>query len=180
MLTSERNKLWNSLINQLQRELNCIDVDELQWLQQRISLVKKLQQDIHTLFLEAGGSEICRTCSGSCCGDGHNHMTLLNVAAALLARQLPQADFSKTCPFLTCEGCRLDVTLRPFNCITFVCEQVETRMSAAQVAEFYRLEKMLRTHYTDVDQRYTGSSMRGLLIGAQWLNGCPMLERRTP
>lgn len=179
MLTSDRNKHWDILVNQLQQELNCIGEDERQWLQQRIALIQTLQQDLHTLFLQVGGQNICRTCSDSCCGDGHNHMTLLNLTAALLTQQLPQADFSKTCPFLTCEGCSLDVALRPFNCITFICEQIEAHMSAAQAAEFYRLERMLRAHYTEADRRYAGASLRGLLIGAQRLNGRPLLGRST-
>ncbi len=179
MLISERDKHWKTLVSQLRRELNGIDEVERRWLQQRISLIQALQRDLHALFLQVGGSDICRICTGSCCGAGHNHMTLLNVAAALLAQQLPQADFSRTCPFLTHTGCSLDVTLRPFNCITFICEQIEIHMSAEQVAEFYRMEKVLRAHYTEMDRRYAGSSLRGLLIGAQRLNGNPMLGRRT-
>ncbi|MDY0212243.1 MAG: hypothetical protein RBR06_04505 [Desulfuromonadaceae bacterium] len=177
MLISERKKHWETLVNQLQCELSSIDESELQWLQQRISLIQVLQKNLHTLFLQAGGQDICHACSGSCCGDGHNHMTLLNVAAALLKQQLPQANFSNTCPFLTRTGCSLGVTLRPFNCITFICEQIEAHMNAEQVAEFYRLERTLRTHYTEVDRRYAGSNPRGLLIGVQRLNGSPMLMR---
>lgn len=180
MLISARHKHWETLINQLRRELNGIDEVERQWLQQRISLLQVLQRDIHTLFLHAGGSEICRTCAETCCGNGHNHMTLINVVAALLAQQLPPADFRETCPFLTHTGCRLEITLRPFNCITFICEQIEEHMSAEQLAAFYRLEKILRSHYTAVDQRYMGSSLRGLFIGTRRLNGSPMLTRNAP
>ncbi|MDD2557352.1 MAG: hypothetical protein RBR43_04320 [Desulfuromonadaceae bacterium] len=179
MLISERNKHWETLVNQLRRELSSIGEDEREWLQQRIALIQRLQQDLHTLFSQAGGHDICQACSGSCCGHGHNHMTLLNVAAALLAQQLPQADFNSTCPFLTHSGCSLDVSVRPFNCITFICEQIEAHMSTEQVAEFYRMEKILRAHYTEVDCRYVGSSPRGLLIGAQRLNGSPLLARNT-
>jgi hypothetical protein len=52
-------------------------------------------------------------------------------------------------------------------------------MNEIQVDEFYRLEKLLRAHYAEVDQRYTGSSPRGLFIGTSRLGTQQLLQRRS-
>jgi hypothetical protein len=179
MLSSDRHTRWDEILNQLRRELNSIADEELQWLKQRISLIESVQEQIHTLFLDADGSRACRTCSGSCCEHGHNHITLINVVAALLHNDVPEVDFSSTCPFLTPRGCSLGVNLRPFNCVTFICDHIEAHMNEIQVDEFYRLEKLLRAHYAEVDQRYTGSSPRGLFIGTSRLGTQKLLQRRS-
>lgn len=176
---NDRHTRWNKVLNQLRCELNSIAEEDLLWLQQRIALIESVQEQIHALFLKADGSETCRTCSGSCCEHGHNHITLINVVAALLQSRVPEPDFSATCPFLTARGCSMDVTLRPFNCVTFICDPIEAHMDNAQVAEFYRLEKLLRAHYAEVDQRYIGSSLRGLFIGTSRLGAQQLLQRRS-
>ncbi|MFN2258076.1 MAG: hypothetical protein ABR516_06325 [Desulfuromonadaceae bacterium] len=179
MLPTDLHTRWEEVLNQLRLELNSITEEELLWLQQRIALIQTLQEQIHALFLDADGSEICRTCSGSCCEHGHNHITLINVVAALLQHKIPEPDFAAPCPFLTSRGCLLTVSLRPFNCVTFICDAIEAHMDAAQVTEFYRLEKLLRAHYTEVDQRYVGSSLRGLFIGTHRLDAQRLLKRRS-
>lgn len=178
MLDTDRHTRWDEVLNQLQCELNSIAEEDLHWLQQRIALIQAVQEEIHRLFLDANGSATCRTCSGSCCEHGHNHITLINVVAALLQHNVPEPDFAAACPFLTPGGCSLKVALRPFNCVTFICAQIEAHMNAAQVTEFYRLEKLLRAHYTEVDQRYMGSSLRGLFIGTSRLGTQQLLQRR--
>ncbi|MFO7830646.1 MAG: hypothetical protein R6V18_01535 [Desulfuromonadaceae bacterium] len=179
MLHTNRHTRWVEVLNQLRCELNSITEEELHWLKQRIVLIESVQEQIHTLFLNADGSASCCSCSGSCCEHGHNHITLINVVAAILQHNVPEPDFAATCPFLTSRGCSLTVALRPFNCVTFICDTIEALMSAAQLEEFYRLEKLLRAHYTEVDQRYIGSSMRGLFIGSSRLGAQQLLQRRS-
>lgn len=177
MTGSERNTRWLHLVNQLRRELTCIDATELQWLQQKIELIRQLQLEIHALFLRADGEQHCTRCLGSCCERGHNHITLINVSAALLSDHLPAADFDRTCPFLTQKGCSLTVGLRPYNCVTFICSSIEEHMDGADLENLYQLDTQLRSHYLDVDQRYAGSSMRGFLIGSARLGDQNLLQR---
>lgn len=180
MLADNRNTRWNEVLNQLRRELHSLAQEDLLWLQQRSALIQAVQEQIHTLFLAANGKALCHACSGSCCEHGHNHITLINVVAALLQRNLPKPDFTTTCPFLTATGCSLTIAVRPFNCVTFICAAIEDNLPLAHVTEFYRLEKLLRTHYIAVDQRYFGSSLRGLFIGTSRLGAQRLLERRRP
>ena len=51
--------------------------------------------------------------------------------------------------------CLLPVAQRPFNCITFICEAVENRLSEEQTEEFYAIE----TYYDhDLSENWYGAT----------------------
>ncbi|PLY12260.1 MAG: hypothetical protein C0624_01130 [Desulfuromonas sp.] len=150
--------------------------DERQWQKQHIDQVVALKDQLHQLFVAAGGLEGCAECDGACCARGQHHMTLVEVLSALLRnRPLPSPDPAVTCPFLTLEGCSLEPGLRPFNCVTFNCEIVEEHLTAEQVARFYALERELRALYEVFEERYAGASLRGLVIRSRRLGGRRLL-----
>ncbi|NIQ93638.1 MAG: hypothetical protein GWN87_05100 [Desulfuromonadales bacterium] len=127
-------------------------------------------------FFAAGGSEECRRCHGQCCDCGRNHFTLVNLLGFLLQGQRPpEPDFEQPCPFLGESGCRLEVARRPYNCVTFICEQIEGRMSRSDRQAFYVDEAQLRLLHEQFDRRYALSSPRGLLIRAARLGDEPLL-----
>lgn len=105
-------------------------------------------------------------------------MTLANLLGYLEARQGPPgADFSATCPFLGPRGCRLEVGLRPYNCVSFICDTIEAALRPEQLERFYRLERLLRRHYQEFAARYSGAGLTGLLLQQQRLAGRPFLTR---
>jgi len=171
--------LWRQTLARVRRELSQLPGTEKRWLQENLAHIQALQRQIHSYFQAADGDRLCAACSGACCEKGRHHLTLVNLLGFLLADEAPpQPDFTSTCPFLGPTGCRLDIGRRPFNCITFNCELVENALSKKQQDEFYRLEQRLRTCYELFDQRYAGSSLRGLLIRAERLGGGSFLARR--
>ncbi|MBN2644587.1 MAG: hypothetical protein JXR59_03815 [Desulfuromonadaceae bacterium] len=177
MTSCNRAQEWEQLVLRLQRELTALDREERLWIQQNLHHIQTLQRQLHQLFCMAGGPEICARCAGSCCEHGHNHMTLVNLLAAQLEGCLPQADFSCSCPFLGDSGCALPAAVRPYNCVTFICEAIEAAMDTEQRLRFYRLDQQLRELYQLFDQRYAASSLRGLLIASRRLGNVPLLSR---
>ncbi len=162
---------WHQIVASIQQELCCLAEDERQWIEQHLANIHKLQAELHQLFIQADGIGQCRECKGGCCERGNNHMTLVNVLSGLLSNNLPAADFSQSCPFMDAQGCTLAVQTRPFNCVTFICDKIEDRMNAEQCQQFYALERQLRAQYQVFDQRYIGSSLRGLFIRSQSMAG---------
>ncbi|NOY14485.1 MAG: hypothetical protein GXP51_12750 [Deltaproteobacteria bacterium] len=73
--------------------------------------------------------------------------------------------------FLGDQGCLLPVIRRPYSCISFVCDIVESSLTAVQVSEFYALEQQLRRLYLEFAERYTGGGMSGLLLPEERLAG---------
>ncbi len=168
---------WQEIVTALQREISCLDGEQRRWIEQRLALVHALQRQLHQLFLAADGAAACARCGGACCELGHNHMTLVNLLGVLLSATVPEADFSRTCPFLGADGCRLAVEVRPFNCVTFICPELEEALTPAQQEQFYALERQLRDQYAVFDERYLGSGMVGLLIRSRRIGSAPLLAR---
>ncbi|BCR06489.1 hypothetical protein DESUT3_35580 [Desulfuromonas versatilis] len=170
--------LWQQSLARLRREVEALSPAEREWIAGRLTEIAQLQRQLHAFFEKAGGDELCRLCRGACCERGTHHLTLANLLDFLLAGEaVPDPDFSSTCPFLGPAGCRLEVGRRPFNCVTFICEQVEERLAPAERDTFYRLEKRLRALYLAFDKRYAGSSLRGFLIRAERLGERAFLDR---
>jgi hypothetical protein len=54
--------------------------------------------------------------------------------------------------------------LRPFNCVIFNCEQIEERLSSAELQRLQELEGSLRDRYGQLDTLLGNRFMHGLLI----------------
>ncbi|MBE0599667.1 MAG: hypothetical protein IH614_20695, partial [Desulfuromonadales bacterium] len=89
----------------------------------------------------------------------------------------PSPDFHRTCPFLAVGGCQLPLGRRPFNCVNFLCESIDARLTAAEKVALQGLESELRGLYAAFDRRYAGSSLRGLLNRAGRLGTRAFLDR---
>lgn len=173
-----RQQLWERSVAAVQEELRHLPAAELAWIDRQLALIEDLQQQLHALFLAAGGAEACRDCQGACCARGTYHLTLANLLGLLRkGLPLPEPDFSCTCPLLGPTGCQLEVARRPYNCVSFICDRLEERLSADRQQLFYRLEAQLRQTYLEFAERYRGGSLHGLLNIAERLT-VPFLQRR--
>lgn len=170
---------WSDLLERLRCELEILPEMEKGWLLRHIKQIEELQQQLHAFFDLAEGDDICRDCRGACCAKGLHHLTLGNLLTFLLRDEaLPTPDFSSTCPLLGPSGCLWPAERRPFNCVTFNCEAIEERLSAKQIQHFYTLENELRALYLTLDERYLGSSLRGIWIAASRIGTENFLKRR--
>lgn len=156
---------WPGLLQRLDQELAQLDAGEKGWLRERLDAIAVLQQALDALFQRAGGPRVCAACDGACCGCGRHHVTLANLLVYLLADQVPPApDFDRTCPYLGEAGCRLPVPCRPYNCITFFCEQLEDGMTPEDRAQLRQLDRQLRREYQSIAERHPLASLQGLWI----------------
>ena len=147
MMTAENyQQQWSAILTGLAGEVALLPRDERLWMTTRLARIGRLQRRLHRLFLAAGGPELCRLCQGGCCGCGRNHLTLVNLLSFLLADEAPPAfDFSRTCPYNSDSGCLLEPSRRPFNCVIFLCDEVETALSPSERQLFGALERRLKS-----------------------------------
>ena len=159
-MTSRNDKnLWTRITARVIDEWAALTADEKQWATEHIRNIISFQEQLHQLFLDVDGADICRSCNGDCCGHGKFHPTLANLLACLVTNHpVPEPDFSQGCPYLD-----------PYNCISFICELIEDRLDEETRYEFYRLEKQIRLHYELFAARYVGASLRGLLVRGELL-----------
>lgn len=168
---------WPELLRRINREIATLSKVELEWLKMRLAIIAETQLAFDELFSKAGGAESCAGCDGACCGCGRHHITLTNLLAYLLEGEEPPApDFSSTCPYLGDLGCRLPVTRRPYNCITFFCETLDDRLDSVDRERLRILDHQLRNEYQLVADRYPVASLRGLLIGLKRVGSGQLLR----
>lgn len=175
---SERARTWRQLVEQLGAEYAGLDEREEVWIRRRCARIAELQRQLDELFRKGDGEGQCRDCRGDCCALGHNHMTLANLLLLLdRGDKIPLLDFAATCPLLGSAGCVLAAEQRPYNCISFLCDRIEDRLTADEVERFYTLERELRGCYQAFAARYAGGGMSGMLLAARRLQGRPLLQR---
>ncbi|MDW7645002.1 MAG: hypothetical protein SCI25_08165 [Desulfuromonadales bacterium] len=171
---------WSRIVDTVRAEFLQLSSPERDWMEHRLRSIGLLQEQLQALFLQAGGDKCCADCLGACCDCGKNHLTLVNLLGLLQAgATIPRPDFTAPCPFLGLSGCLLPASFRPFNCVTFNCEQVENRMTPAEREEFYDIERRLRQLYTEFDARYAGAGLSGLFIRQERLAGQAFLARKS-
>ena len=170
--------LWRQTLAAVRHELTGLAPAERSWLAAHLQAMGALQERLQALFVAAGGPTLCRDCDGACCGCGRNHLTLGNLLAMLLAGDEPPApDWSAPCPWLGADGCRLGTPRRPFNCVSFICEAVEARLSSQERDSFCALERELRLGYEELARRYLGAGRQGLLLRAERIGAQGFLTR---
>ncbi|ABA89911.1 hypothetical protein Pcar_2675 [Syntrophotalea carbinolica DSM 2380] len=176
-MIQQRQQLWQRTVTAVAAELERLDSPRRAWITEAVTAIARDQQRMHALFLAADGPAACSRCNGACCACGTYHFTLVNLLAYLIEGTLPPLpEFSRPCPFLGPSGCRLPVARRPFNCVIFLCEEIWHNLSEPQQRQARLLEDALRRQYLAFDALFAGSSLRGLLIRAERLQGQALLD----
>lgn len=171
---------WLALLERIKRDVSVLAEADRTWLRERIAQIAVLQVELDELFRKAGGVDACADCDGSCCGCGRHHITLTNLLAYLLAGEEPPVpDLNCTCPYLGKQGCRLPVGRRPYNCITFFCETLETRLDPNECTQLRTLDRELRSEYQRIAKRYPAASLRGLWIAVEQVGPGQLLSQRV-
>lgn len=176
---ASRQLFWTDIIAAIQREWLGLDAAERTWIAAEISSLARKQQSLHRLVTAVDGETICRDCGGACCDHGCYHPTLVTILAHLVQNQpLPVPDFTRSCPYLDAGSCQFLPHLRPYNCLTFICERIDHLITPAQEQEMRDLEREIRQIYTRFDRRYLGSSLRGLMHKRSGAGPRGLLSRR--
>lgn len=178
-MEQQRTQLWQAITSRLPEEYAELSDEQRSWIEERLTRIEELQQQLDELFSAADGAAICRHCQGQCCRNGYNHLTLANLLNYYRYHHTsPPVDFSATCPYLGECGCVLPVASRPYNCITFICDSIEAALNEQQRERFYALDSELRSLYLEFARRYPSAAMTGVLIQEQRRPGQNLFEKQ--
>ncbi|MBW2511430.1 MAG: hypothetical protein JRE01_05295 [Deltaproteobacteria bacterium] len=170
---------WPTLLQKLRVELDALDGTDRQWLRDRLDSIAAIQLELDDLFRLVGGLQVCAECDGACCGCGRHHVTLTNLLGYLIAGEDPPSpDFTRTCPYLGKGGCVLPVARRPYNCITFFCEQLEENLSEEKRQQLCFMDQQLRREYQALAERYPAASLRGIWIALERIGDGEILSTK--
>ncbi|MDO9067644.1 MAG: hypothetical protein Q7W05_04215 [Deltaproteobacteria bacterium] len=117
--------------------------------QQLMDLIAEYRQGKEALteILTSLDSEaVCCDCGGKCCFNGKYRLNVFDVLALYSSGIQISADFEKKplCPYGTCQGCIMEPGLRPADCVLFVCDLLDERLSVAAKSSVISLEITIR------------------------------------
>lgn len=117
----------------------------------------------------AAADKVCADCQGLCCRFGKHHVTVVDLLVYLsVGRELFIPEFNHpVCPYHNGSGCLMEPSLRPFTCIIFLCEQLDSGLAVPVKAELMEIEAGLRELYGEFDQLLGNRFAHGLLITFQ-------------
>lgn len=126
--------------------------------------IKGLKLTLHTTAIQATKTIPCQICRGACCYTGIYHFTIVDLLAYLCDDQeLFSPNFEgNRCPYLGHQGCLMPPEYRPYNCITFHCDNFEENLGPTKSEEMYRVEKRLRQAYRELEDVFNTRFFCGL------------------
>ncbi|HEY6839183.1 MAG TPA: hypothetical protein VI389_10605 [Geobacteraceae bacterium] len=162
-------ELWERGVAVVSKEYAALAPDRRDALLATIRAIKAAKEELHRLADKVDCGGLCATCGGACCATGKYHFTVVDLLVLLACGEdlfSPRFEGGR-CPYLADSRCLMAPPFRPFNCITFICDMVESRLQPEDRELCLRHEKELRSGYAEVETLFAGRFMHGLLINSE-------------
>jgi hypothetical protein len=108
---------------------------------------RRTKEAIAAVVSDVDADSICCECMGQCCLNGKFRINVFD-ALARLTEQIPtSADFFRKplCPYGNESGCTMEPGLRPADCILFICDLIDEKLSPQTRLSLGAWEHCLRT-----------------------------------
>ncbi|HYS42507.1 MAG TPA: hypothetical protein VEM32_00870 [Geobacteraceae bacterium] len=160
---------WNLAVAAVTAEFAALPPARQAIVAELAGVVKREKEALHAAVDKVSAGEICTSCGGECCLTGKFHFTVVDLLVYLAeGRELFIPGFHQgRCPYLGAQGCLMAPPYRPFNCVTFNCEQVESLLEPAEKERCVLRERELRTLYGKFEELFANRFMGGLLMNCE-------------
>ncbi|HXE95926.1 MAG TPA: hypothetical protein VN642_05950 [Dongiaceae bacterium] len=107
---------------------------------------RKAKEALAAVIADVDATTICRDCCGQCCLNGKYRMNVFDALARIAANIPTTADFSQkpVCPYGTEAGCSMEPGYRPADCILFICDAIDQKLSVQDRLVLAAEEQALR------------------------------------
>lgn len=162
-------QLWSAAVARIKTDYQALPQDlrnKLAELGAEIMALKARHQAAVSL---AEPDRFCAECMGLCCRFGKHHFTAVDLLGYISSgHELFTPSFDNpVCPYHGGFGCLMEPSMRPFNCIIFICEELENRLDGQVREELVAIEVRLREIYGTIEQALGNRFANGLLITFQ-------------
>ena len=156
------DEVWRLGVGAVVEVFRLLTPDHLADLKADAEEMMVLKAAMQAVVEKVNGAAICAACKGACCAAGKYHFSAIDLVVYLLTgKELFEPRFaSGCCSYLGDGGCLMPPEYRPFNCVTFACEQIEAHLPAADKEFFYLSEGRLRTVYREMQAAFADRRMR--------------------
>ena len=156
---------WRIGVTAVRREFDLLSPERRSAATDIILRIMAVKKELAACFDGMNGGMICALCQGECCRAGRYHFTVVDLLAYLITgRPLFTPSFENgACPYLGEKGCFMEPEFRPYNCVSFLCERVETGADPARLQTFSALSDGLVSFYRELEQLFANRFQPGLL-----------------
>jgi hypothetical protein len=91
------------------------------------------KESLAALIAEIDAASVCRQCGGQCCLNGKFRINVFDSLALMARKIVPSVHFIQkpVCPYGLLDGCSMESGLRPADCILFICDALDEKLSPA-------------------------------------------------
>jgi hypothetical protein len=159
---------WNLGTVRLRGLLEDLHSDNREMVMLLLATYRQTKESLVSLVAGIGSATVCQECGGQCCQNGKYRITVLDYLACLADEINFAADFTQKplCPYGTNTGCTLEPGFRPADCVLFICDTLEKKLSAQARLLFAVQEKLLRECIRDASRVVGLNAGTPLLIWA--------------
>lgn len=139
-------QVWNIGAVRLKGLLADLSVGTMSTLTQLLIRYRKAKEALAAVVADVDAASVCRECGGQCCLNGKYRINVLDTLARIAAEIPTSADFSQkpVCPYGACTGCTMEPGLRPADCVLFICDAIDQKLSPQARLILATEEQLLR------------------------------------
>ena len=158
-------QVWDLGAVRLKRLLAGLSASTMLELTVLLTRYRKAKEVLAAVVAEVDASYVCRECAGQCCQNGKYRINVFDVLARIAAEIPTVTDFSQKplCPYGTDAGCTMEPGLRPADCVLFVCDAIERKLSPHSMLVLATEERGLR-ECIHAASRLTGEQLGNPLL----------------
>ena len=107
---------------------------------------RQVKETVAAVVSEYDSASACRDCGGQCCLNGKYRMSVFDALALCAAQLTTSANFVQKplCPYGTDQGCTMESGIRPADCVLFICDVLEQKLSPQSRLLLAEQEQILR------------------------------------
>ncbi len=124
-------KLWDLGFARLDALYSCFPQETKSGLTELLAHYCQTKEALAAVIAEVDASCVCRQCGGQCCLNGKYRVNVFDTLGFITREIPPSVNFSRkpVCPYGSHDGCSMEPSLRPADCILFICDALDEKIS---------------------------------------------------
>jgi hypothetical protein len=107
---------------------------------------QRTKEALAAVVEEVDAALVCLECGGQCCHNGKYRINVFDTMARIAAQLTTSADFTQIplCPYGSDRGCYMEPGQRPADCVLFICDAIDRKLSPQARSIIMEQEQILR------------------------------------
>lgn len=162
-------QLWQHGLRFLNTLLNDMPHDKKIQLSELLGDYREAKESQAAITLAIDSKTACSNCAGQCCLNGKYRMNVIDALSCSTADISVLPDFLQKplCPYGNALGCKLEPGFRPADCILFICDTLDRRLSNYTRTDLSRCENAIRECFHKASQLLDVPVTTPLLLWAE-------------